>query len=197
MQMLMPTREQRVWILVHAAWDLVDDGFADATIVQRLADQGAPVEIAKEALRLAREEQGKSLHTDRQRQQLVGELNRKVTGEDYAGIRQVLMKSLGDKRTLYKAYSTLSSLLLSEVHAQGTAAAFGLSFLLGYGDWPLIQAMSHDNEWVRYRSAFALGKMGANARHAIHVLREALNDPDEWVRDAVSEAIGAIEKDPG
>jgi HEAT repeat protein len=192
--MLMPTQEQRVRLLVHAAWDLLEDGNSDSIVIQNLVNEGAPAKIAQEAVRIARKGQSKSQYVVR-RQRLLAELNTAVTSDDYEGIRNVLLEALDDERTLHKLYSALSALLVSDVHAQGTAAAIGLSFLIGLGDWPLIQALSHKNEWVRYRAAFALGKMGKHARHAIPALQEAMRDADEWVRDAATQAVAAIEKD--
>jgi hypothetical protein len=193
--MLMPTQEQRVRLLVHAAWDLIDDDNSDSIVIQNLVNEGAPAKIAQEAVRIARKGQAKPQFDAARRQRLLAELNTAITSEDYEGIRSVLLEGLDDERTLHKLYSALSALLVSEVHAQGTAAAVGLSFLVGLGDWPLIQALSDKNEWVRYRASFALGKMGKHARHAVPALQEAMRDADEWVRDAATQAVAAIKKD--
>jgi hypothetical protein len=91
-------------------------------------------------------------------------------------------------------YDKLSELLTSESHQKGTVAAFGLSFLPGLGDWPLIEALSHHDENVRYRAAFALGKMGKAAYNAVEPLKEAAkSDPDEYARDAATEALATIQ----
>jgi HEAT repeat protein len=85
--------------------------------------------------------------------------------------------------------------LLSDSHGKGTLAAFGLSFLLGRGDWPLIQALSHSDENVRFRAAFALGKMGKTAHNAIEPLKAAMSDSDEYARGAAADALAAIQKE--
>ena len=43
--MIMPTREQRVKILVHHAWDLRDAGKDDESIVQHIIDEGVPAPV--------------------------------------------------------------------------------------------------------------------------------------------------------
>jgi HEAT repeat protein len=193
--MSMPTKDQRVWILVHTTWDLLDNGLSDSQVISKLNQSGAPSTIAQEALKLAHAEQAKSSHSKSSFQEVLSKVERAVSKEDYETIRSIVAENFHDNRAVYKIYSKLAELLLSPEHSCGTVAAYGLSLLSGYGDWPLIQAMDQNDEMVRYRAAFALGKMGKYGCNGISVLRTALNDPDDWVRDAASEALKAIEKD--
>ena len=118
-----------------------------------------------------------------------------VIREKYSAIGNTVAENCDDRRAIYKIYGKLVELLTSHTHSQGTIAAYGLTLLAGYGDWPLIRALEHKDEMVRYRAAFALGKMGKYGRNGIPALTKALNDPDDWVRDAVGDALKAIQKD--
>jgi hypothetical protein len=191
----MPTEEQRVRILVHHAWDLRDEGNDDETIIRRIIEEGVPPHIANSVPELIDREIPKLTHDDTQRDAVVQDVEAAVEAEDFDGLREAMLEGIDDERTLHKIYSRLSELLLSESHEKGTVAAFGLSFLFGRGDWPLIQALSHEDENVRLRAAFALGKMGKAARNAIEPLQEALNDPDEYARSAAEDALAAIQKE--
>ena len=194
--MVMPTREQRVKILVHHAWDLRDAGKDDESIIRHIIDEGVPADIARAIPGLIDGEIPKLLHDDSARRAIVQALQSAVDSEDLEALREVLLKGINDERTLHKMYEKLSQLLTSESHEKGTLAAFGLSWLLGRGDWPLIEALSHHDENVRFRAAFALGKMGKDAQNAVEPLKEvARSDPDDFARDAATEALAAIEKE--
>jgi hypothetical protein len=193
--MMMPTKEQRVRILVHHAWDLRDEGNDDATIIQQIIEEGVPADIANVVPGLIDDEIPKLIHDDAARQAVIRQIETAVESEDFDGLREAMLLGVDDERTLHKIHSTLGDLLLSDSHEKGTVAAFGLSFLLGRGDWPLIQALSHSDENVRFRAAFALGKMGKAAHNAIEPLKAAMNDSDEYTRQAVADALAAIQKE--
>ena len=194
--MLMPTREQRVKILVHHAWDLRDVGKDDESIVQQIIDEGVPAEIARAIPGLIDSEISKLHHDDSERRAIVQAVQSAVDAEDFEALRELLLKGIVDERTVHKMYEKLSQLLTSESHEKGTVAAYGLSSLLGRGDWPLIESLSHHDENVRFRAAFALGKMGKEAKNAVDPLKKvASSDPDDFARDAAREAIAAIEKE--
>ncbi len=190
----MPTKEQRVRIVVHHAWDLRDAKYSDADIIRRLIDEGVPSEIAGSIPNLIDDEVSKLVHTDSARQSIIKQVRSAVEDEDFEALREAMLGGLDDERTLHKIYEALEELLTSESHEKGTVAAFGLSFLIGRGDWPLIEALSNGDENVRLRAAFALGKMGKAARNAIEPLSEATRDPDEYVASAAAEALEAIQR---
>ncbi len=192
--MVMPTKEQRVRILVHHAWDLRDAGHQDARIIQQLIEEGVPPEIASSVPSLIDSELPKLVHSDSARQAIVEQVRSAVEDEDFEALREVMLTGVDDERTLQKMYEALEELLSSESHERGTVAAFGLSHLIGRGDWPLIEALIHGDENVRLRAAFALGKMGKAAHNAIEPLREATSDQDEYVASAATEAIEAIQR---
>ena len=191
----MPTKEQRVRILVHHAWDLRDEGNDDATIIEHIIEEGVPPDIANTIPGLIDDEIPKLIHDDAARQAVIRKVETAVESEDFDALRQAMLIGIDDERTIHKIYSTLEQLLLSDSHGKGTAAAFGLSFLLGRGDWPLIQALSHNDENVRFRAAFALGKMGKAAHNAIEPLKAATTDSDEYARGAAVDALAAIQKE--
>ncbi len=191
----MPTQEQRVRILVHRAWDLRDEGNNDAEIIQQIIEEGVPPDIAHAVPGLIDDELPKLIHDDASRQAVIREVETAVESEDFDGLREAMLDGIDDERTLHKMYGTLGELLLSDAHEKGTVAAYGLSFLRGRGDWPLIQALSHEDDNVRFRAAFALGKMGAAAHNAIEPLKAATQDPDEYVRVTATDALAAIEKE--
>ena len=193
--MRMPTKEQRVRILVHHAWDLRDEGNDDATIVAHIIDEGVPPDIANALPGLIDDEIPKLIHDDAARQAVIGKVETAVESEDLDALREAMLIGIDDERTTHKIYSALERLLLSDSHEKGTLAAFGLSFLLGRGDWPLIQALSHRDEDVRFRAAFALGKMGKAAHNAIEPLKVAMSDSDEYARGAAADALAAIQKE--
>ncbi|MBN1911526.1 MAG: HEAT repeat domain-containing protein [Pirellulales bacterium] len=193
--MPMPTESQRVQILVHYAWDLRDEGLDDAAVVRRLIEEGAPQEIAEGVLGLIDEEVRQLVHDHPTRDAIVLEIEKAVESEDYEALSTAMSRAVEDERTLQKVYCRLSDLLPSDSHKKGMAAAFGLSLLVGRGDWPLIQALSHNDENVRFRAAFALGNMGKAARNAIEPLKTALSDSDEYTREAASDALAAIRAD--
>jgi hypothetical protein len=194
--MVMPTEVQRVHILVHHAWDLRDDGNDDGTIIQQIIDEGVPEDIAHAVPGLIDDEIPNLHHDDSARQAILREVERAVESEDFDGLRKAMLSGIEDRRTCFKMYDTLSELLFSESHEKGTVAAFGLSCLPGLGDWPLIEALSHGDENLRYRAAFALGKMGKEAENAIEPLKQvAKSDPDEYARDAAAEALATILKE--
>lgn len=56
----------------------------------------------------------------------------------------------------------------------------------------LITALSSDETRVRAWAAYALGRIGSDASDAVEELQDALDDPDETVRDYAREALGAI-----
>ena len=193
--MRIPTKEQRVRILVHHAWDLRDEGNDDATIIQHIIEEGVPPDIANAVPGLIDNEIPKLIHDDAARQAVIGKVETAVESEDFDALREAMLNGIDDERTIHKIYSTLEQLLLSDSHEKGTVAAFGLSFLLGRGDWPLIQALSHSDENVRFRAAFALGKMGKAAHNAIEPLKAAMSDSDEYARGAAADALAAIQKE--
>ena len=193
--MRIPTKEQRVRILVHHAWDLRDEGNDDATIIEHIIEEGVPPDIANAIPGLIDSEIPKLIHDDTARQAVIGKVETAVESEDFDALRQAMLIGIDDERTIHKIYSTLEQLLLSDSHGKGTLAAFGLSFLLGRGDWPLIQALSHSDENVRFRAAFALGKMGKAAHNAIEPLKAAMSDSDEYARGAAADALAAIQKE--
>jgi HEAT repeat protein len=193
--MLMPTEQQRVQIMVHHAWDLRDEGRQDDEVVQRLVEEGVPTHLAQAVPGLIDDESSKLIHDEAARQAVVQQVERAVQDEDFDALPDAILAGVDDERTLHKIYETLSDLLVSDSHEQGTVAAFGLSCLIGRGDWPLIQALSHEDENVRFRAAFALGKMGKAAHNALEPLQHALSDPDDYVRAASEEALAAIRKD--
>jgi HEAT repeat protein len=191
----MPTEEQRARLLLHYAWDLRDEGLEDAAVVERLVEEGVPRDIAGAVPGFIDEAQARLVDDDDARRKVVQSVAEAVASEDFDALREAMLGGVDDDRTLHKVYDRLSELLVSESHEQGTVAAYGLSFLIGLGDWPLIEALSHADENVRYRSAFALGKMGKAARHAIPPLEQALSDPDDYVRMAAEDALTAIRQD--
>jgi hypothetical protein len=193
--MRIPTKEQRVRILVHHAWDLRDEGNDDATIIQHIIEEGVPPDIANALPGLIDNEIPKLIHDDAARQAVIGKVETAVESEDFDALREAMLIGIDVERTIHKIYSTLEQLLLSDSHGKGTVAAFGLSFLLGRGDWPLIQALSHSDENVRFRAAFALGKMGKAAHNAIEPLKAAMSDSDEYARGAAADALAAIQKE--
>jgi HEAT repeat protein len=193
--MLLPTEHQRAWLLLHYAWDLRDEGLDDRALAQRLEGEGVPGEIARAVPNLLDEAQAKATDDDETRRAVVQGVNEAVQEEDFEGLRMAMLDGVADDRTLHKVYARLAELVVSDSHQQGTAAAFGLSFLVGLGDWPLLEALSHADELVRFRAAFALGKMGKEARHAIPSLEQALNDPDDLVRMTAQESIDSIRRD--
>lgn len=193
--MVMPTQQQRVRILVHHAWDLRDEGHDDATIVRQIIDEGVPPEIANAVPGLIDDELPKLVHDNSTRQAVIQQVTAAVEAEDFDELREAMLNGIDDERTLHKIYSTLEERLLSDSHEKGTVAAYGLSFLLGRGDWPLIQALSHNDENVRLRAAFALGKMGKAAHNAIEPLKAAMTDTDDYVSGAAADAVAAIRKD--
>jgi hypothetical protein len=180
---------------VHHAWDLRDEGHDDATIIQRIIEEGVPPDLAHTVIGLIDNEMPKLLHDDAARQAVIRQVETAVESEDLDGLRQAMLIGIDDERTLHKIYSTLEQLLPSDSHEKGTVAAFGLSFLLGRGDWPLIQALSHGDENVRFRAAFALGKMGKAAHNAIEPLEAAMSDSDEYASGAAADALAAIQKE--
>ena len=193
--MRIPTKEQRVRILVHHAWDLRDEGNDDATIIKHIIEEGVPPDIANAIPGLIDNEIPKLIHDDAARQAVIGKVETAVESEDFDALREAMLIGIDDERTIHKIYNTLEQLLLSDSHGKGTVAAFGLSFLLGRGDWPLIQALSHSDENVRFRAAFALGKMGKAAHNAIEPLKAAMSDSDEYARGAAADALAAIQKE--
>jgi HEAT repeat protein len=193
--MVMPTQEQRVRILVHHAWDLRDAGNDDATIVRQIIDEGVPPDIANAVPGLIDDELSKLVHDDSVRQAVIQHVTAAVEAEDFDSLREAMLNGVDDERTIHKMYSALEKLLLSDSHEKGTVAAYGLSFLQGRGDWPLIEALSHSDENVRFRAAFALGKMGRAAHNAIESLKAAMNDTDDYVSGAAADAVAAIQKD--
>lgn len=193
--MVMPTKEQRVRILVHYAWDLRDAECDDTHIIRQLIDEGVPPEIARSIPSLIDDEVAKLVHTDSARQAIVMQVRLAVEDEDFEALREAMLVGVDDERTLHKIYVALEELLNSESHERGTVAAFGLSFLMGRGDWPLIEALTHTDENVRLRAAFALGKMGKAAHNAIEPLKKASCDKDEYVASAATDALAAIQRD--
>ena len=193
--MRIPTKEQRVRILVHHAWDLRDEGNDDATIIEHIIKEGVPPDIANAVPGLIDSEIPKLIHDDAARQAVIRKVETAVESEDFDALREAMLIGIDDERTTHKIYSTLEQLLLSDSHGKGTVAAFGLSFLLGRGDWPLIQALSHSDENVRFRAAFALGKMGKAAHNAIEPLKAAMSDSDEYARGAAADALAAIQNE--
>lgn len=189
----MPTEEQRISILVHHAWDLRDSGSDDEMIIQQIISEGVPPDIARIIPNLIDNEIPDLIHNRIQRRTIVKEVEAAVESNDFEGLQESLLIGIDDERTLHKIYSKLSELLLSESHEKGTVAAFGLSLLLGRGDWPLIQALSHADDNIRFRAAFALGKMGRAASNAIEPLKEATKDTDEYARTAAIDALAAIQ----
>lgn len=192
--MLMPTLEQRVRIMLHHAWDLRDAGSDNKAIIEELSTEGVPPHIADEVPKLIDDATAKLIHDASARQTIVDQVTAAIEEEDYEALQATMIQGVDDERTLHKVYCELEKQLLSDSHSQGTIAAFGLSFLLGLGDWPLIQALSHPDWNVRFRAAFALGKMGKHASNALPSLRELNNDSDEYVKEVAKEAIAAIEK---
>lgn len=192
--MVMPTKEQRVRILVHHAWDLRDADYSDTRIVRQLIDEGVPSEIAGSIPSLIDDEVPKLVHTDSVRQAIIMQVRSAVENEDFEALREAMLDGVDDERTLHKIYEALEELLYSESHERGTVAAFGLSFLIGRGDWPLIEALTHGDENVRLRAAFALGKMGKAAHNAIEPLKGATSDQDEYAASAATEALEAIQR---
>jgi hypothetical protein len=193
--MLTPTFEQQCRIVFHRAWDLMDDGLADEQVIEALIETDAPREKAEWVVSFVRDAQTQSVHTDEQRGSLLDQLQQALFDENFDAIREVILAGADDQRTTHKLLSKLSDSLLSESQSEGTAAAYGLSIFVGQGDWPLIQAMAHEDETVRCRAAFALGKMGQHAQRAIPVLLAAIDDPDDYVRVLASEALESIEND--
>lgn len=193
--MVLPTEEQRVQILVHHAWDLRDDGLDDKSVIKQLIDEGVPSHIARSVPDLISQALPGLIHSDEQRERLVNKVESAVEAEEYDEIRAAMLEGIDDRRTLCKIYNRLAELLLSDSEETGTAAAYGLSFMVGWGDWPLIQALSHDNWEVRFRAAFALGKMGKAAHNARESLKEATSDTDDYVREAALKALEEIERD--
>ena len=191
--MVMPTQEQRVRFLVHHAWDLRDAGVEDAALVRQLVEQGVPQEIAESVPGLIDGAIPGLIHDDTEREAIVQRVEAAVEAEDFDGLREALLEGVDDDRTLHKMSITLSNLLVSDSRPKGTVAAFGLSFMVGIGDWPMIQALSHEDANVRFRAAFGLGKMGVAAHNAIQPLQQAANDPDEYVSGAARDALLAIQ----
>jgi|GEM_PF-3299853 HEAT repeat protein len=192
--MLMPTMEQRVRIMLHHAWALRDAGWDNKAIIEKLSSEGVPSHIANEVPKLIDDATLKLIHDAAARQTVVEQVTAAIEAEDYEALQEAMLQGVDDERTLHKMYCELEKQLLSDSHPQGTIAAFGLSFLLGLGDWPLIQALSHPDWNVRFRAAFALGKMGKHAHNALAPLRELTHDSDDFVQEAAKEAVDAIEK---
>jgi HEAT repeat protein len=191
--MLLPTEKQRVWLVTHHAWNLRDEGMADDALAQRLEDEGVPPELASAIPKLLDQKQASCSDDEQTRQDVVQRVEQAVMEEDFEGVRVAMLDGVDDDRTLHKVYARLAELVVSDSHEQGTAAAYGLSFMVGLGDWPLLEALSHADEFVRYRAAFALGKMGRHARHAIPALEQVFeNDADDLVRATAEEAIDSI-----
>ena len=192
-QMTLPTIEQRARLLLHSGWDLRDEGLTDEQIVSQLQSDGVPEEIAGGVPAMVDEAMKSSTQDQTQRDQIVRGVSEAVESEDFEAVQDALLKATDDDRTLHKAYVVLSNLLVGDSHEIGTAAAFGLSCLPGIGDWPLIQALESEDENLRFRAAFALGKLGADAQNALTALQELVSDPDDYVRHAVDEAIRQIQ----
>src|SRR5262249_34964829 len=53
----------------------------------------------------------------------------------------------------------------------------------------LVSAMKNENEWVRAKSAYALGMMGVDAKEAEPALVNALRDPSRRVRSKSARAL--------
>lgn len=189
---MMPTMEQRVRLVVHAAWDMRDQGLSNEKIVDGLEAQGVPRELAEGIPALVEEAARDARHDEKARAGHVQSVVAAVEAEDFDGLPPAIAGAVEDDRTLQKVYEKLAELLVDDSHEKGTVAAFGLSLLVGMGDWPLIQALEHKDSNVRYRAAFALGKMGAAAKNALPTLQKLKTDPDEYVRSAATEAIGRI-----
>jgi HEAT repeat protein len=58
-----------------------------------------------------------------------------------------------------------------------------------------LKALVHQEESVRARAAFELGKIRIDPDRVIPALINALSDPDDYVRERVSEALGALYPD--
>jgi HEAT repeat protein len=56
----------------------------------------------------------------------------------------------------------------------------------------LVSAMTHENEWVRAKSAFAIGRVGLDAKDAVPVLENALRDTSRRVRSKSARALNRI-----
>jgi len=55
-----------------------------------------------------------------------------------------------------------------------------------------IDALAHNDRFVRWTAAWCLGKMGHDAERAVPVLVKALKDDDWYVRLAAASALGDI-----
>ncbi|MFO1065881.1 MAG: HEAT repeat domain-containing protein [Pirellulales bacterium] len=192
--MVLPTKEQRVRILVHHAWDLRDAGQDDASIIEQIIREGVPPEIAHAVPGLIDDGMQRQVHDSSARDKILADVRAAVGEEDFDALREAMLVGVDDERTLHKMSQVLEELLVSDSHEQGTVAAYGLSFLVGLGDWPLLQALSHSDENVRYRAAFALGKMGKAAANALEPLKIAMHDEDDYVKMAAEESVAAIER---
>ena len=190
--MTLPTKQQRVRLLVHAAWDMRDDGLSNQQMIQQLQTEGVPAELAAAVPNLVDEAIQHSAHDQGTREQRVQAVEAAVKTEDFDAVQIALAETLDDDRTIHKAYQKLTQILEGPVHETGTVAAYALSMMPGIGDWALILALDNPDANVRYRAAFALGKMGSDANNALPELKRLKSDPDEYVRDAATEAIGRI-----
>ena len=59
-----------------------------------------------------------------------------------------------------------------------------------------IDALEHNDRFVRWTAAWCLGKMGHDAERAVPVLVKALKDDDWYVRLAAASALGDIGPQP-
>ncbi len=59
----------------------------------------------------------------------------------------------------------------------------------------LIELLKHENVAIRESAVLTLGNMGAAAAHEILAIQQLASDPDPLLRQAVQEAVDAIQKD--
>ncbi len=91
------------------------------------------------------------------------------------------------------AAAAIIETLHDEVGAAQSAAAYALGAIGPSAAPALIDATSSNHERARGYAAFALGDMGAFASDgAVTALAGLVDDPSEWVRRIVAEALGTI-----
>jgi len=189
-----PTKEQQMWFLKHHAWNLLDQGMSEQQVLANLQQQGVPQAFAMVVVHGNAAARKGCAHSDRQRQQIIQNIRHAIEQAHPDPITDALDPACDDDRTVYKVYESLNAWLY-EPYPIHTWAAFGLSKMLSYGDWPLMHALQYEDAGIRYVAAFALGTMGGEAANAIAALEAATRDVDELVRTTAVESLRRIRAD--
>ncbi len=182
---------QEVWLLKHEVWGLLDDGLNRDEVTDRLEEDGIGAPIAAVLIEKTRIARKKSVHNSARRERIIEGVRDAVKLEDPDEIVEAMDPACDDERTIFEMFAALSHLLFGPPPGCKWAA-FGLSKMVGYGDYALVKALEEGNDANRYFGAFALGTMEAEAENAIDALKVALKDPDARVRKACQKALKRI-----